>query len=75
MQSNCPVKRNRGDMEVLVSNQSKILNSLKKFKVDQSTLISISQAESNMEITSLDMIGDIREHQYVSVKGKGSCCK
>jgi len=23
-----------------------------------------------MEITSLDMIGDIREHQYVSVEGR-----
>ena len=59
--SNCAITRNRGDMEVVVSNQSKILDSPKKFKVDQSTLMSGSQAESNMEITSLDMIGDIRE--------------
>ena len=33
-------------------------------------MISASQAESNMEITSLDMIGDICEHQCVSMKGK-----
>ena len=52
--SNCAVKRNRGDKEVMVSNQSKILDSPKKFKVDQSTLMSVPQAESNMEITSLE---------------------
>jgi len=68
--TNCAVKRNRGEMEVVVSTQSKILNSPKKFKVDESTLMNGSQGGSNMDIASLDMIGDIHEHQYISVKGK-----
>ena len=53
---NSAVKRNREDLEVVVHNQSKILDSPINFIVDQSTLMSSSQAESNMEITLLGIM-------------------
>ena len=64
---NCTVKRNRGDMEVLVSNQTKVMNSPKKFKVDENDAANDSQAT---EITTLEMLKDVNEHQYITVKGK-----
>ena len=68
---NCTVKRSRdaGGLEVLVSSQTKITNSPKKFKVDERALNECDTVKS-IEIVSLDQLQEVTEQQYVTVKGK-----
>ena len=68
---NCTVKRSReaGELEVLVSSQTKIISSPKKFKVDDKAA-SECKAMKSVEIMSLDQLQEVAEQQYVTVKGK-----
>ena len=66
--SNCAVKRGRnpeGDLEVLVSSKMRIVKSPKKFKIDRET-----KDTGMKEMTSLELLKDVSEHERVTVKGK-----
>ena len=64
---NCAVKRNREQaLEVQVNSQTVITNSPTKFKIDEKA---IKESESR-EVTTLEDLNDIAEHQSVSITGK-----
>ena len=67
---NCAVKRNRQqDLEVLVSSQTKIHSSPKKFKIDDKVIKEFEEAKCS-GIAALEELNDVAEHQSVAVSGK-----
>ena len=67
---NCAVKRSRqgeNELEVLVSSQTKIQNSPKKFKLDGET---VKGGLKSNKIGKLEMLAEVSENQYVCLKGK-----
>ena len=66
---NCAVKRSRqgeNELEVLVSSQTKIQNSPKKFKLDGET---VKGGLKSNKIVELEMLAEVSENQYVCLKG------
>ena len=66
---NCAVKRSRqgeNELEVLVSSQTKIQNSPKKFKLDGETV----KGDLKSNEIELEMLAEVSENQYVCLKGK-----
>jgi len=68
--TNYAVKRNRQqDLEVLASTQTKIENSPKKFKVNDTVLKEFEERKCS-EISTLKELDDVAEMQGVTVRGK-----
>ena len=68
---NCAVKSRQREngLEVLVSSQIKMHDSPMKFKLDEK--MTKGSCKSN-EVSALEIIADMADNQYVSVKGKAA---
>jgi len=67
---NCAVKRNRQqELEVLASTQTKIENSPKKFKINDTVLKEFEEKKCSA-VSTLEQLNDVAEMQAVTVRGK-----
>ena len=66
---NCCIKRSRNsEFKVIVGNKTTVLRAPKKFKVDSE--IEAVLFYCNTELTTLELVKDVAEHQHVTVTGK-----
>ena len=70
--TNCCIKRSRNaernEFEVIVGNKTALVKSPKKFKID--TEMETGLSYSSPELTTLELLKDVAEHQQVTVTGK-----